>query len=195
MIYGGARPVTSIGDPDARYLRGGRRRQVARELAERFRGDPVPIQDLAAEVNRSPSLVRRLLEEAGVRAEDESCLGMSTGEIAAALATRYQSGVPIDRMYRDTGIDRRRIRQLLADQSTPLRTQQPLSAEQLPWVIKQYQRGATLRALAELTGSSYSTIRRKLIAAGVTPARPRFRTQETQQRRSCCSQVGPGGLR
>lgn len=175
--------MPSTGNPDPRYPRGSLRRQIAREFPERFRGDPVPIQDLAAKVVRRPSLVRRLLEEAGVRTEDESCLGMPMGEIAAAVATRYQSGVSIDRMSRDTGIDRRRINDLVQQRKAPLRTRNPLPADQVPWVVKQYQRGATLRALADVTGSSRSTIRRKLIDAGIT----------LRGRHSACEKPNEGG--
>ncbi|MGH3906163.1 MAG: helix-turn-helix domain-containing protein, partial [Pseudonocardiaceae bacterium] len=61
-----------------------------------------------------------------------------------------------------------RDRRVLSEAGVRLRTRRRLPVEQSEWVITQYQRGATLRELAELTGCSYSSIRRLLLAAGVT---------------------------
>ncbi|MGH3907133.1 MAG: helix-turn-helix domain-containing protein [Pseudonocardiaceae bacterium] len=97
-------------DQPVRPLRGLARRQLADELAQRFQQGPMLIVDLAAEVGRSPSLVRRLLEEAGVRTGGMSCVGMPEAQLVPILAARYRSGVSIDRLHRETGIDWRVIR-------------------------------------------------------------------------------------
>lgn len=157
---------------NSRGLRGQQRQEVAAALAERFGHDGLPIRDLAREVNRRPSTVRRLLDEAGVCADGASCVGIAESEIVAALAVRYRGGVPIETLSRDTGIDRRVVRQLLIEAGVPLRTRQPLPHDRVDWVVEQYRVGATLRALAELTGCSYSTIRRTLQLAGVALRSP-----------------------
>lgn len=76
--------MSSPGDPPPRYPRGRRRAEFATELAERFCDNPVPVEDLAAEVGRSPSFVRRLLEEAGVRMGGMTCVGMPEHELVPA---------------------------------------------------------------------------------------------------------------
>lgn len=108
--------------------RGWSRHQLAAQLAQCFTATSVLIGDLAAEVGRSPSLVRRLLEEAGLRTEGQSGVGMSEAELVPVLAARYRSGVSIDRLHRDTGIDRRKIRRLLSEHGVRLRTRKSLPA-------------------------------------------------------------------
>ncbi|MCA1706087.1 MAG: hypothetical protein LC808_23635 [Actinobacteria bacterium] len=164
---------------DSRVLRGQQRQQVAARLAQRFGHDRVPIHDLAREVERRPSTVRRLLDEAGVHAEDTSCVGLNEAELAAMLAARYREGAPIEALSRDTGIDRRVVRKLLTEAGVALRARQPLPADQIDWVIEQYRAGVTLRGLAELSGCSYSTIRRTLQMAGVTLRAPGGRSAPT----------------
>jgi lambda repressor-like predicted transcriptional regulator len=114
-------------------------------------------------------MIRRLLEEAGVRTHDETCLGMAADELAATVAARYAAGVSVERLSRDTGLDRRQLNDLIHQHHIPIRTRRPLPADQIPWVITQYQHGATLRTLATLTGRSHSTIRRTLLTSGITP--------------------------
>lgn len=169
------------GAGDSRGLRGQQRQEIAAALAERFRRDRMSIQDLAREVNRRPSTVRRLLDEAGVQAEGAACVGVGESDIAATLAARYRSGVPIETLSQDTGIDRRVIRQLLTESGVTLRTRQPLPPERVDWVIDQYRAGATLRALAEITGCSYSTIRRTLRLAGVALRSPGGRSAQPDE--------------
>lgn len=161
---------------DLGILRGRQRVQAAAALAERFDPDRLPIRELATEVNRRPSMVRRLLDEAGVHAQGASCVGVAESEVVAALSARYRDGVPIETLSRDTGIDRRVVRRLLTEAGVPLRERHPLPHDQAGWVVEQYRAGATLRRLAELTGCSYSTIRRVLLLAGVTLRAPGSRS-------------------
>lgn len=168
---------------DLRVLRGPQRERVAAALAERFDPERVPIRELASKINRRPSMVRRLLDEAGVHAEGAPCVGITESEVAAALATRYREGAPIDRLSRDTGIDRRVVRRLLIEAKVPLRERRPPPPNQTDWVVEQYRAGATLRKLAELTGCSYSTIRRILVLAGVALRSPGTRSTRGRKTR------------
>lgn len=163
---------------DFRILRGSQREQTAADLAERFDPERVSIRQLAVEVNRRPSMVRRLLDEAGVHTDDVSCVGVAEPGVTAALSARYLDGVPIDRLSHDTGIDRRVVRRLLTEARVPLRERHPLPPDQTDWVVEQYRAGATLRELAEQAGCSYSTIRRTLLLAGVTLRSPGTRSAQ-----------------
>lgn len=164
-------PISDLG-----FLRGQHRVQLAAALAERFDPDRVPIRDLATEVNRRPSTVRRLLDEAGVHAEGASCVGATESDIVGALSARYRQGVPIEKLSQDTGIDRRVVRRLLTEAGVSLRERRSLPSGQADWVVEQYRAGVTLRRLAELTGCSYSTIRRALLLAEVALRSPGTRS-------------------
>ncbi|MCA1707840.1 MAG: hypothetical protein LC808_33030 [Actinobacteria bacterium] len=148
-------------------LRGQQREQIAAALAHRFVQEQVSIRDLASELGRRPSLIRRLLDEAGVCADTTSCVGVAESEIATVLAARYRDGVPIEQLSDDTGIDRRVIRRLLTEAGVSRPERHPLPVDQSDWVVEQYRAGVSLRELAKQTSCSYSTIRRVLLQAGV----------------------------
>lgn len=150
-------------DTDSVPLRGRRRQRFARQLAARYTHHPVPIGELAAEVRRRPSLVRRLLEEAGIQVGGD---GRREG-VAADLADRYAAGDSLETLANDTGIDRRVVRGLLTGAGVVIRERRPLPAERGQWVVEQYRAGTTLRELAGHTGCSYATVRRFLLGAGV----------------------------
>ncbi|MGH3798467.1 MAG: helix-turn-helix domain-containing protein [Pseudonocardiaceae bacterium] len=164
-------------------LRGPERERVAAVLAQRFVRGRVPIRELAAEVGRRPSLVRRLLTEASVHTEDTSRVGGAETEIVAALVARYREGIPVERLSRETGIDRRVVRRLVAEAGVRMPIRHPLPVDRIGWVVEQYRTGASLRGLAEVTGSSYSTIRRVLLGAGVTLRSPGVRAIRTGETR------------
>jgi DNA-directed RNA polymerase specialized sigma24 family protein len=154
-----------MSETDSVPLRGRQRQRFARQLAARYTHNPVPIGDLAAEVHRRPTLVRRLLEEAGIQVGGGT-QGHRQG-VAAELADRYAAGDSLETLAKDTGIDRRVVRGLLTDAGVTIRERRPLPAEQGQWVVDQYRGGTTLRELAEHTGCSYATVRRYLLQAGV----------------------------
>jgi hypothetical protein len=146
-------------------LRGSRRQQFARQLADRYVRDRVSIGELAAQVHRRPTLVRRLLLEAGVRIDGDA--GADGPDVAAELAGRYADGESLETLAKNTGIDRRVVRTLLADAGVPIRERHPVPAHQGGWVVEQYLAGITLRELAHRIGCSYGTVRRYLLRAGV----------------------------
>lgn len=160
-----AAAVTEPGPVPA--LRGQQREQIAAALAQRFVQEQVSIRDLATELGRRPSLIRRLLDEAGVCADTPSCVGAKDSEIAAVLADRYRGGVPIEQLSDDTGIGRRAIRRLLTEAGVSRPARHPLPVDQSDWVVEQYRAGVSLRELAKQTNCSYSTIRRVLLQADV----------------------------
>ncbi|MGH3941627.1 MAG: helix-turn-helix domain-containing protein [Pseudonocardiaceae bacterium] len=110
-------------------LRGQQREQIAAALAQRFIQEQVSIRDLASELGRRLSLVRRLLDEAAVCAETTSCVGVPKSEVAAVLAARYREGVPTERLSDDTGIDRRVVRRMLTGEGVSPPERHPLSVE------------------------------------------------------------------
>ncbi|WP_035306201.1 helix-turn-helix domain-containing protein [Actinokineospora inagensis] len=149
-------------------LRGAERARAAHELAAAFQtGTGIPA--LAEESGRSPTLVRRLLEEAGVVAPAwPACLGLPEDRLAAVLADRYQRGRSMQALAEESGIDRRTIRRLLerADAApAPRSTAATLTTTDL---IHLYQAGSSLRGLAERSGMSYAKVRETLLAAGIT---------------------------
>lgn len=152
--------------PDRTPLRGRRRRAVAAELASRFAAGAVSISQLAADIRRRPALVRRLLIEAGVRTDDQSCLQASRTALVSQLVSRYRAGESIETLSHRTGIDRRVVRRLLDQGGVPQpeRAQPPAAAE---LVIAGYRAGASIRQLAREFGSSYSAVRTLLRNAGV----------------------------
>ncbi|MCK2244043.1 MULTISPECIES: helix-turn-helix domain-containing protein [unclassified Crossiella] len=160
------REISVTSTPDPEPLRGRRRRRVAAELASRFAAGAVSIPELAADLRRGPALVRRLLIEAGVRTDNDTCLRASAADLTADLVRRHRAGESIEHLSRRTGIDRRAIRRLLAEGGVPqpVRARQPTATE---LVIEGYRSGASIRQLAARFGSSYSAVRTLLRNAGV----------------------------
>jgi lambda repressor-like predicted transcriptional regulator len=153
-------------------LRGKRRERIAAEVAERFTRERVSVHELANELGRRPSVVRRLLDEAGVRAAGTPCVGISEQETASTLARRYSHGASISALVRQTGLDKRVIRNLLSSVGVVLPVRHSPTGEQAEWIADRYRAGASIRALAASTGCSYGTIRAALLANGVS-LRPR----------------------
>ncbi|HEX5401316.1 MAG TPA: helix-turn-helix domain-containing protein [Pseudonocardiaceae bacterium] len=145
-------------------LRGQQREDLARELAARYTRRPMPIADLAAEIHRRPTLVRRLLEEAGIVV---SANARRSGSGVGELADRYQQGESLEKLAKATGIDRRVVRDLLTGVGVIIREHRALPASRQQWVVEEYEKGITLRELAQRTGCSYGTVRRYLLSVGV----------------------------
>ncbi|HEX4702466.1 MAG TPA: helix-turn-helix domain-containing protein [Pseudonocardiaceae bacterium] len=147
-------------------LRGQQRQEVAARLASRFVQDAVSIHDLATELHRRPTMVRRLLAGAGIQ-DDGACIGGEVDAVARVLGDRYLAGASLRKLAHDTGIDRRVVRGLLVGVGVRIPERRAMPEESGNWVIRQYEAGATLRALAASTGCSYATVRRHLLRAGV----------------------------
>ncbi len=162
--------------PETR-IRGGRRAEFAGELAEHFSRERVSsVLELAREMRRRPSTVRRLLAEGGARGDDLTCVGYSDDEVARAVTRRYRGGDSVLALHRDTGIDERVLRELLLAAGERLEQRQAAPMERRADLRREYERGASIQALAEENGSSYGSIRRVLLRAGVT-----FRRQGGRQ--------------
>jgi hypothetical protein len=153
-------------------LRGRQRRQVAASVADEYRNHGKTVHELAAGIGRRPSLVRRLLLEAGVVLDRSDGAQPGDVDLAQTLARRWCRGSSIAALVRDTGMDRRAIRRLIEGTGVivPNRRSRPSdSAEDL---VSRYRAGTSIRSLAKLTGSSYGSIRAVLLDAGVC-LRPR----------------------
>ncbi|HJP79834.1 MAG TPA: helix-turn-helix domain-containing protein [Pseudonocardiaceae bacterium] len=159
-----------IAGPQA--LRGKRRERIAAEVAERFARDRMSVHELASQLGRRPSVVRRLLDEAGVQAAGTPCVGISEQETAQTLARRYEGGASISALVRQTGLDKRVIRGMLSRQGVALPERHSPSAEQSEEIAARYRAGESIRTLAASTGCSYGTVRSALLATGVE-LRPR----------------------
>jgi transposase-like protein len=170
-------------NPERPILRGERRQELASTLAAEFEQGTTSIFQLAAEHDRRPSTVRRLLNEAGVRVHDGPFVGTPEPQLVAELARRYQRGTSIAGLVRLTGIDRRAIRRLLetAGISLPERPSRPENLRES--LVRDYQAGASIRTLADEYGCSYGIARRLLLDAGIA-LRPRALTETAGDDRS-----------
>ena len=130
------------------------------------------VHELASQLGRRPSVVRRLLDEAGVQAAGTPCVGIGEQETARTLARRYESGASISSLVRQTGLDKRVIRGMLSGQGVALPERHSPSREQAAQIASRYQDGESIRTLASSTGCSYGTVRSVLLSAGVE-LRPR----------------------
>ncbi|MBP2474428.1 hypothetical protein JOF53_003300 [Crossiella equi] len=147
-------------------LRGTERKRLAAELARRYAAGTTSIPELAARVGRGPALVRRLLIEAGVRTDDESCIRTGNAELAAELVARHQRGETVAQLSWTTGIDRRVVRRYLSAAGVP-KPPRALPPGDTDAVVAGYRAGASIRELADRFGSSYTAVRTLLVQAGV----------------------------
>jgi hypothetical protein len=95
----------TAGEGTGGALRGRRRQQFAATLADRYLAGETSILQLARDVGRRPSLVRRLLEEAGIDVTIPS----------AELTGLYRGGQSIAALACGTELDRRAVRRLLTE--------------------------------------------------------------------------------
>ncbi|HEY2701651.1 MAG TPA: helix-turn-helix domain-containing protein [Pseudonocardiaceae bacterium] len=156
-------------------LRGKRRARIAAEVAERFARDRMSVHELASQLGRRPSVVRRLLGEAGVQAAGAPCVGISDQETAQTLARRYEGGASISALVRQTGLDKRVIRGMLSNQGVALPERHSPSSQEAEQIASRYRAGESIRTLAASTGCSYGTVRSVLLTIGVV-LRPRGST-------------------
>jgi helix-turn-helix protein len=157
-----------MGRTRSKPLRGLRRGEVAAELAARFIQGTTCVRELAASVGRRPSLVRRLLAEAGVRADGPQCVGTDPDDTARTVRDLYRQSGSIQAVVEATSLDRRVVRHLLA---LPAQSGDQLDSETVAQMARWYRAGATLQDIADETGQSYNQVRAALIEAGV-PLRP-----------------------
>jgi hypothetical protein len=151
---------------------GSRRTEVVGALAEHFTREPVTVLDLARLVHRRPSAVRRLLAEGGVRGTDITCVGYTDDKVARAVRDRFRVGVPVGTLHRDTGIDEQVLRQILQAAGQRLEHRKAAPVDRRPDLRCRHECGASIQQLATELASSYGSIRRVLLSAGVT-LRPR----------------------
>jgi hypothetical protein len=151
-------------------LRGQQRAALAQQLAGRCRAQrfTITVLDLAVDIERRPSTVRRLLTEAGVR-DRRLLIGFADAEVTAALAGRFRLRVSVWQMHVDTGIDERVIRERLRRAGVELekRTSRDDLTAPVSRLVELYEAGSSLADLAALSGGSYGMVRRVLLDAGV----------------------------
>jgi hypothetical protein len=148
-------------------LCGKQRARIRLEVAERFVQDRSTVFELADQIGRRPGVVRRLLDEAGIREAGRSLIGTDEQETARSLARRYTEGASIAALVRATGLDKRAIRAMLVSQGVALPGRHSLTGDELHQVEALYQAGDSIRELAVSYGSSYGTVRSALLALGV----------------------------
>lgn len=157
-------------------LRGKRRARIRLEVAERFVQDRSTVFELADQIGRRPGVVRRLLDEAGIREAGRSLVGTDEQETARSLVRRYTDGASIAALVRATGLDKRVIRGMLVSQGVVLPERHSLADDELDQVEVRYRAGESIRELAVSYGISYGTVRAALLALGVE-LRPRGTTR------------------
>jgi transposase-like protein len=155
-----------VGRTRSKPLRGQQRSEVAAELAEQFVQGTKSVRELATDVGRRPSLVRRLLVEAGVRTDGPECVGTDLEDTARIVRDCYRRSGSIQAVVAMTSLDRRVVRHLLA---LPAESVSQLEGAELAAAMgRRYQAGATLQEIAGQTGQSYNQVRAALIEAGVS---------------------------
>ncbi|MFP4233496.1 MAG: hypothetical protein ACLFUG_01040 [Nitriliruptoraceae bacterium] len=86
------------------------------------------------------------------------------------LAARYRAGTSLRTLAADAGVPPLRLAELLGHAGVtrrqPTHTRQRLDVD-VDLAVSRYEAGVAVRAIAEELGVSASTIRRRLIAAGV----------------------------
>jgi hypothetical protein len=151
-------------------LRGQHRAELAQQLADRRRVQrfTITVLDLAFDIERRPSTVRRLLTEAGVR-DRRLLIGFEDAEITAALIGRFRLRVSVWQMHVDTGIDERVIRDRLRQAGVELEKRSSRDDLTVPVsrLVELYAAGWSLADLAVQSGGSYGMVRRVLLEAGV----------------------------
>lgn len=151
----------------------GKRRDLARsDVTTWFVTDRMSVSEIATKLGRRPSVIRRLLDEAGVRGTDRHCIGLSELETAESLARRYEAGASISELVRQTGMDKRVIRGFLVQAGVDLPVAHSVTGEETTRIVARYRAGESIRALAASIGCSYGTIRATLQTARVE-LRPR----------------------
>jgi transposase-like protein len=147
-------------------LRGRQRSEVAAELVQQFIRGTMSVRELAAAVGRRPSLVRRLLAEAGVRTDGPECVGTDLEDTARIVRDCYRRSGSIQAVVEMTSLDRRVVRHLLA---LPAESGDQFGDfETVAAMVQRYLAGATLQEIAGTTGQSYNQVRATLIEAGVS---------------------------
>jgi hypothetical protein len=159
-------------------LRGKHRDRFRAEVAKWFVTDRMTVHDIATMTAKRPSVVRRLLNEAGIAEADTQCVGLSEQETAQSLTRRYEAGASITDLVRQTGMDKRVIRRFLVAAGVDLPVAHSVTGEESAQVVARYRAGDSIRTLAGSIGCSYGTIRAALLAAGVQ-LRPRGATTAT----------------
>lgn len=157
---------------DRLALRGERRKRLAANVARRYVQDRLSVQELARQLGRRPTLVRRLLDEAGICDAGRTLVGTDEQETASTLARRYQRAGSIAALVRETGMDKRAIRSKLLDAGTSLPVRHRLSPDDVTEAVARYRTGESIRTVATRIGCSYGTVRAALHAAQVQ-VRPR----------------------
>jgi Helix-turn-helix domain len=154
-----------MGRIGAKPLRGQQRRKVAAELAAQFIQGTTSIPELAASTGRRPSLIRRLLAEAGVRTDGPECVGTDPDDTARIVRDCYRGSGSIQAVVETTSLDRRVVRHLLA---LPAQSGDQFDSETVAEMARRYRAGATLQKIASETGRSYNQVRAALLDAGVS---------------------------
>lgn len=157
-------------------VRGARRGELRTEMARRFRaGQPrITIAGVAESFGCRQSTVRRLLSEAGVRSR-RALIGYDAETVTVSLAARRRLGVPVQQLAADTGLTEQFIRDRLRAAGTPparwrRRGDLSMGAGDL---VGAYDSGVDIAVLADYADSSYGTVRRILLDAGVQLRPPR----------------------
>lgn len=84
------------------------------DVASLFRGGRgKSLDELATQYGTKRAVVRRWLEEAGVRTKDGACIGLAEEELALALARRWSAGATIRTIVRETGLSEPRVSTLI----------------------------------------------------------------------------------
>ncbi|MEV6603156.1 helix-turn-helix domain-containing protein [Kutzneria sp. NPDC051319] len=154
--------------PSDKRIRGRRREGFARWLKRAFEDDRLSVLTLAEAFDRRPSVVRRMLREAGARGDDVDCVGYADDELRQAIVGRYRRGVSVMMLRQDTGLGERVLRGVLRAAGEHLQAQSAVPTSGAADWRRRYEQGASIREVASEIGCSYGAARLLLLRAGVT---------------------------
>lgn len=151
-----------MADPTQR-LRGKHREQLRTAFVKRFVKEHMSVEDIAQLVSMPPSVVRALLDEAGVKHP------VSEEKSTRDLVERYNQGASLAALARETGLDTPVVKGILVDAGATLRvpTRHFVPSEHVKQIVTRYRSGESIRSVTDSTPYSYNVVRRTLLNAGV----------------------------
>lgn len=151
-------------------------RRLVAAVAGEFKDGRRSIASLARKYRIPRGTIRDLLAKAGVRSV-RALIGLDENEMATQLADRARLGTTVDELSSETGLDGHEIRELIRSVDGPPKSERCPSPgvldARIDEVVELYEVSRmSIRDVAARLDSTFGTVRRALINAGVQLRRP-----------------------